>query len=90
MAEFKKLSAVETVETVGETANVLIEENGVIRRAPKNEVGGSKVEKELAYEWNFSADDEVYEIVENTNDDLTWLTEKSDNIGWEIVTEVYA
>lgn len=39
MAEFKKLSAVETVETVSETANVLIEENGVIKRAAKNEIG---------------------------------------------------
>ena len=39
MAEFKKLSAVETVETVSETANVLIEENGVIKRAAKSEIG---------------------------------------------------
>ena len=39
MAEFKKLSAVETVEAVSETANVLIEENGVIKRAAKNEIG---------------------------------------------------
>lgn len=39
MAEFKKLSAVEAVETVSETANVLIEENGVIKRAAKSEIG---------------------------------------------------
>ena len=41
MAEFKKLSAVETVESVGEYANVLIEENGVIKKAPKTVVGGN-------------------------------------------------
>lgn len=39
MAEFKKLSAVETVEAVSETANVLIEENGIIKRAAKSEIG---------------------------------------------------
>ena len=44
MAEFKKLSAVEAVKTVGDTAHVLIEENGVIKRAPKDEVGGVNVD----------------------------------------------
>lgn len=43
MAEFKKLSAVEAVNEVADTANVLIEEDGVIKRAPKSEVGGVKV-----------------------------------------------
>lgn len=41
--EFKKLSAVEVVETVSDVAHVLIEENGVIKRVPKDEVGGIKV-----------------------------------------------
>lgn len=41
--EFKKLSAVEAVETVGDAAHVLIEEDGVIKRAPKDEVGSIKV-----------------------------------------------
>lgn len=43
MAEFKKLSAVEAVASVSDTASVLIEEDGVIKRAPKGEVGGVKV-----------------------------------------------
>lgn len=43
MAEFKKLSDVEIIETPIDTANVLIEENGVIKRVPKDEVGGIKV-----------------------------------------------
>lgn len=41
--EFKKLSAVEAVASVSDTASVLIEEDGVIKRAPKGEVGGVKV-----------------------------------------------
>jgi hypothetical protein len=38
--EFKKLSDVDIVETPSETANVLIEEDGVIKKAPKTAVGG--------------------------------------------------
>lgn len=38
--EFKKLSNVDIVETPSETANVLIEEDGVIKKAPKTAVGG--------------------------------------------------
>ena len=41
MAEFKKLSDVTLVEEPLETANVLIEEDGVIKRAPKSAVGGA-------------------------------------------------
>ena len=80
MIEFKKLSAVDAVETVSETAHVLIEEDGVIKRAPKEEVGGGAPKKELVYEWNFGLSDEVYEVVLNTNDDLSWVFNKDDNI----------
>lgn len=37
--EFKKLSDVEIVEEPTESANVLIEEDGVIKKAPKTAVG---------------------------------------------------
>lgn len=87
--EFKKLSAVEAVASVSDTASVLIEEDGVIKRAPKDEVGGG-AKKELVYEWNFNVDDEIYEIYENVNEDLSWLTKRQDNIGFEIVAENYA
>lgn len=101
--EFKKLSAVEMVEAVDQAATVLIEKDGVIKRAPKNEINvqadwaetrssspafiKNKPSKELVYEWNFSADDEVYEIYENVDEDLSWLTKRQDNIGFEIVIE---
>ena len=87
--EFKKLSAVEMVDTVDQDATVLIEKDGVIKRAPKNEIG-DKVKKELVYEWNFSAADEVYEILEHVDDDISWLVEKNDVIGWEIEFVTYA
>lgn len=104
--EFKKLSAVEMVDTVDQDATVLIEKDGIIKRAPKNEIGAqanwaetdssspafikNKPSKELVYEWNFSADDEVYEIYENVDEDLSWLTKRQDNISFEIICEHYA
>ena len=38
--EFKDIATVDMVETVADTASVLIEEDGIIKRAPKSEVGG--------------------------------------------------
>lgn len=104
--EFKRLSDVDMVNTVDQAVTVLIEKDGVIKRAPKNEVNvqadwaetdssspafiKNKPSKELVYEWSFSADDEVYEIYENVDEDLSWLTKRQDNIGFEIVCENYA
>lgn len=49
--------------------------------------------KELVYEWNFSASEDpndcVCEIVENINDDLSWLTTLSEDTGWEIEVSQY-
>ena len=81
--EFKKLSDVEVVAEPSESANVLIEENGVIKKVHKDEVGGGS-KKELIYEWNFSADDEVFEIIENVNEDISWLAYKTENADFEI------
>ena len=39
--EFKRLSDVEVVAEPAESANVLIEEDGVIKKAPKTAVGGA-------------------------------------------------
>lgn len=41
MAEFKKLSEVEQIETASDNATVLVEEDGEIKRVPKKEVGGA-------------------------------------------------
>lgn len=53
MAEFKKLSAVETVEAVSETAHVLIEENGVIKRAANMMQTSQIVDPYAAYDCVF-------------------------------------
>lgn len=45
--EFKRLSDVEVVAEPTESANVLIEENGVIKKAPKTAVGGAGGEADL-------------------------------------------
>lgn len=54
MAEFKKLSEVEQIETASDNATVLVEENGEIKRVPKKEVGGGGIEtliiKDLRYD----------------------------------------
>lgn len=75
MAEFKKLSDVEVVETPMDTANVLIEEDGVIKKAPKSAVGTVKsvngieadengnVAIETASSWNDLANKPFYEEV---------------------------
>lgn len=42
MADFKRLSDVEVVAEPAESANVLIEENGVIKKAPKDEFGAKE------------------------------------------------
>lgn len=41
MAEFKKLSEVELLETASDNATVLVEEGGEIKRVAKSEVGGA-------------------------------------------------
>ena len=41
MANFKKLGEVTLAENASDSANVLIEESGEIKRVPKTEVGGS-------------------------------------------------
>lgn len=47
--EFKRLSDVEVVAEPTESANVLIEENGVIKKAPKTAVGGAGGEADLVF-----------------------------------------
>lgn len=72
--EFKKLGEVTLVEEALDTANVLIEENGEIKRVPKTEVGGaggyviqlgkSSVTIGDAYPFNCSDNyDELYDIL---------------------------
>lgn len=51
--EFKNMATVDVVESVADEATVLIEEGGVIKRAPKSEVGGSE-KADLVISFNFT------------------------------------
>lgn len=76
--EFKKLSDVEVVAEPTESANVLIEEDGVIKKVPKSTVGGSSSgggnERTMFFSiensgvWNVSAPDGLYEKLQNMFD----------------------
>ena len=61
--EFKRLSDVDIVAEPTETANVLIEENGVIKKAPKTAVGGSGSEV-VTILWD--ADNDSVTLSDNT------------------------
>lgn len=53
MAEFKKLSEVEQIETASDNATVLIEEGGEIKRVPKKEVGGAGIATAIIKDSNY-------------------------------------
>lgn len=39
--EFTKLNAVESIEELSDSANILVEENGVIKKVSKDAIGGN-------------------------------------------------
>ena len=80
--EFKKLNDVEIVETPMDTANVLIEEDGVIKRAPKSAVGGGgNVQSDIALAKNI--------ILDRATKTITIGTYVSSEFNYESVEEYY-
>ena len=82
--EFKKLSDVEVVAEPTETANVLIEEDGVIKKAPKTAVGGAGGTISIVFNSNnwidsnngyeiISAPDNLYEMIGEAINSMTCL-----------------
>jgi hypothetical protein len=80
---FKSIADVEVVAEPAESANVLIEENGVIKKAPKTAVGGGEtlviafngnnwVEAYSGYEI-ISAPDNLYEVAKEMFENLTYV-----------------
>lgn len=68
--EFKKLSDVDIVETPSETANVLIEEDGVIKKAPKTAVGGgggSSNEYDMIIQAELSSPDAILHLIKDSD-----------------------
>lgn len=76
--DFTRLSDVTLVEEATETANVLIEESGEIKRVPKTEVGGGKLEY-----------DAVFEVIMGTDSDdgITYISGDYQTIYDKIMVE---
>lgn len=87
-----KIAEVPSTTSVTDTTNVLIEENGEIKKAPKSAVHGKR---ELVYEFTPGIDadgnpvTDVFEVIENLEGDLSWLTTKSNDYGFEIIATHY-
>jgi hypothetical protein len=104
MANLKNIIDLPVVEST-EGLNLIVNDNGSAKQIPANAVGAqadwaetdesnpafikNKPTKELMYEWNFSADDEVHEILENVDEDLTWLVTQSVEVDSEVVVSTY-
>lgn len=75
--EFKKLSDVEVVETPADTANVLIEENGVIKKAPRTAVGGGEADMVIHVIFEGMDSEPVISIISGSYDEVV---QKIDNM----------
>ena len=71
MANLRDITQVPELEALDGSEKVLLNVDGAAKQA---RVDLLKPKKELVYEWNFSIDDEVGEVFENVNEDLSWLT----------------
>lgn len=105
MANLKNITELPIAESA-DGVNLIVNDHGVAKQIPSGAVGAqpdwaetdnkspafikNKPSKELIYEWNFSAEDEVYEVYENVDADLSWLTRYQDGVSFEIITENYA
>lgn len=56
---FKSIADVEVVAEPTESANVLIEENGIIKKAPKTAVGGGDGVRIVTYNYYYDYDNEI-------------------------------
>lgn len=72
MAEFKKLSEVELLETASDNATVLVEEGGEIKRVAKSEVGGAGGYFLTLSESNCEIDWGNYDVLCNENYDALY------------------
>lgn len=69
---FKSIADVEVVEKPTDTANVLIEEDGVIKKAPKTAVGGGVGGYHIVVgsDGSVTAPDGIYEAIRNSYNTL--------------------
>lgn len=90
MANFKKLGEVTLAENASDSANVLIEESGEIKRVPKTEVGGgggikTAIIKDSAYDEMMS-----YLSGESSNiPDISSVTYSCTNMSFEEANQIF-
>lgn len=68
--DFKKLSDVEAVAKPAESTNVLIEENGVIKKAPKTAVGGGNMDAVIKFTHDPDNERDVWKLLSGSYDEL--------------------
>lgn len=104
MANLKNITELPVAESA-EGLNLIVNDNGSAKQIAASAVGAqanwtetdesnpafikNKPTKELMYEWNFNADDEVFEMIENVDDDLIWLVAQSEDVDSEVVVSTY-
>ena len=88
--EFKKLSDVEVVAEPIETANVLIEEDGVVKKAPKSAIGGASIpEIILKVTYNEDTDIETTECSHSYDELCSLLNSGNLFKGFLFINEFY-
>lgn len=104
----KNITDLPVVESA-EGLNLIVNDNGAAKQIAASAVGmqadwaetdessaafvRNKPRRELMYEWNFEADENldncVWEMYENVDDDISWLTTMSEDCDWEIEVSQY-
>lgn len=87
MANLKDISTVPELKSLEGTEKVLLNVDGSARQVSAKLMKNAT--RELVYEWNFSAEDDVIELVENISEDISWLTTLTEDVDWEIFIECY-
>ena len=85
--EFKKLAEVEMLEATTDTTNVLIEENGEIKRVAKTEVGGMGIPTAIIKSSNY---DNMLAGIQTTMAETEEITYECINMTFEEAYEIMA
>lgn len=90
MAIFRNINDL-PMTIVNDGLKLIVNDNGMARQVMVTDIVPKPVKKalELMHEWNFSAEDEVWMMVENINSDLSWMTPELIDDNWIFVVECY-
>lgn len=88
MANLKDISTVPELKSLEGTEKVLLNVDGSARQVQVDLIK-PKTTRELVYEVDFTVEDEVYEIYQNVNEDMTWLAAPTEDSHYEIIVSAY-